>query len=165
MNNKIKSLIKDRLFNEQMDCLQRLNAISDTKSQLDQLKSFLDKLEAKEEAFRFQEWFEKIVSLYPIDEYDWVRDNEFDIHIGFYYHGNLLAACLTKDRDGLCWGIRCQNKTIPLDLATTIHSSVQLVLPRAQSTDWWPAWDRTIYENGLKRFLTLMEWVTENRDQ
>lgn len=164
MNNKIQILIKDKLFNEQMDCLQRLDAITDAKNQLDQLKSFLDKLEEKEESIRFQEWFDQIVNQYPIDEYEWVRDNEFDIHIDFYYHGYLLSACLTID-NGLCWGIRCQNKTIPKKWAATLHSSVQLFLPRAQTTEWWPAWDYTSYENGLDRFLTLMKWVIENEDQ
>lgn len=164
MNSKIQQLLKEKLFNEQMDCLQRLDVISDTKNQLDQMKSFLDKLEEKEEAIRFQEWFDEIIKRYPIEEYDWVRDNEFDIHINFLFHGNLLSACLTID-NGLCWGIRCQNKVMPKKWATTLHSSVQLALPRAQTTEWWPAWDYTSYKNGLERFLTLMAWVIENEDQ
>lgn len=164
MNNKIQQLLKDKLFNEQMDCLQRLDVITDTKNQLDQLKSFLDKLEEKEESNRFQEWFDEITKRYPIEEYDWVRDNEYDIHIDFLFHGNLLSACLTID-NGLCWGIRCQNKAMPKKWATTLHSLVQLVLPRAQTTEWWPAWDYTSYKNGLDRFLTLMAWVIENEDQ
>lgn len=164
MNHKIQSLIKDKLFDEQMDSLQRLTAITDAKKQLDQLKSFLDKLEEKEETIRFQEWFDQIVSHYPIDEYEWLRDNEYDIHIDFYYHGYLLSACLTID-NGLCWGIKCQNKTMPKKWATTLHSSVQLVLPRAQFDEGWPAWDYTSYENGLDRFLTLMKWVIDNEDQ
>ena len=164
MNNKIQQLLKDKLFNEQMDCLQRLDVITDTKNQLDQLKSLLDKLEEKEESIRFQEWFDEISKRYPIKEYDWVRDNECDIHIDFLFHGNLLSACLTID-NGLCWGIRCQNKVMPKKWASTLHSSVQLVLPRAQTTEWWPAWDYTSYKNGLDRFLTLMAWVIENEDQ
>lgn len=164
MNHKIQSLIKDKLFDEQMDCLQRLTAISDAKNQLDQLKSFLDKLEEKEKVIRFRDWFDQIVKHYPIDEYEWVRDNEYDIHIDFYYHGNLLSACLTID-NGLCWGIRCKNKPMPKKWAMILHSSVQLVLPRAQFDETWPAWDYTSYENGLDRFLTLMTWVIDNEDQ
>ena len=54
---------------------------------------------------------------------------------------------------------------MPKKWASTLHSSVQLVLPRAQTTEWWPAWDYTSYKNGLDRFLTLMAWVIENEDQ
>jgi len=164
MNNKIQSLIKEKLFTEDMSCIQRLNVISDTKEQLDQLKSYLEKLEKKQETLRFQEWFDRLISVYPIDEYEWIRDNAYDIHLDFQYHGYNLSACLTID-DDLCWGIRCQTKPIPKKWISSIHSSVQLFLPRAQSTDWWPAWDYTSYENGLDRFLTLIKWVLENEDQ
>ena len=164
MNNKIQSLIKEKLFTEDMNCLQRLNVISDTKSQLDQLKSYLEKLEEKQETLRFQEWFDQLVSIYPVSEYEWSRDNPYDIHLDFQYHGYNLSACLTID-GGLFWGIRCQTKPIPKRWITSIHSSVQLFLPRVQSNDWWPAWDYTSYENGLNRFLTLIEWVLENEDQ
>lgn len=164
MNNKIQSLIKEKLFTEDMNCLQRLNVISDAKALLDQLKSYLEKIEEKQETLRFQEWFDQLISLYPIDEFDWIRDNPHDIHIDFQYHGYNLSACLTID-EGLCWGIRCKTKPIPQKWITSVHSSVQLFLPRAQSTDWWPAWDYTSYENGLDRFLTLIKWVLENEDQ
>lgn len=165
MNNKIQSLIKETLFTEDLNSLQRLNIISDTKGQIDRLKSYLEKLEEKEEAIRFQEWFDQLVIQYPVDEYDWVRDNPYDIHIDFQYHGYNMSACLTIDEGILCWGIVCQNKQLPKKWVSSIHSSVQLLLPRAQSNDWWPAWDNTSYENGLDRFLTLLKWVLENEDQ
>lgn len=165
MNSKIQSFIKEKLFTEDMDCLQRLNVISDTKHQIDQIQAILDKLEKKEKSSRFQEWFDQITLSYPVDDYQWVRDNEYDIHIEFIYHGYLLAACLTID-DRLCWGIKCiKNKPLPKKWAESLHSSVQLVLPRAQFADLWPAWDYTSYENGLERFLTLIRWVIENEDQ
>ncbi len=164
MNNKIQSLIKEKLFTEDMNSLQRLNALSDTKKQLDQLKSYLEKLEAKQEAHRFQEWFDQLVCEYPIEEFEWIRDNPYDIHIDFVYHGYKMSACLTKD-GGLCWGIRCHKWPIPQKWIDSVHSSVQLFLPRAQSADWWPAWDNTSYENGLERFITLIKWVLENEDQ
>ena len=164
MNNKIQSLIKEKLFTDDMSCIQRLNVISDTKTQLDQLKSYLEKLEEKQETMRFQEWFDQLVCEYPIEEFEWIRDNPYDIHIDFVYHGYKMSACLTKD-GGLCWGIRCHKWPIPQKWIDSIHSSVQLFLPRAQSADWWPAWDITSYENGLDRFMTLIKWVLENEDQ
>ncbi len=164
MNNKIQSLIKEKLFTEDMNSLQRLNALSDTKKQLDQLKSYLENLEAKQEAHRFQERFDQLVREYPIEEFEWIRDNPYDIHIDFVYHGYKMSACLTKD-GGLCWGIRCHKWPIPQKWIDSVHSSVQLFLPRAQSADWWPAWDNTSYENGLERFITLIKWVLENEDQ
>lgn len=95
MNHKIQSLIKDKLFDEQMDCLQRMTVITDAKNQLDQLKSFLDKLEEKEETIRFQEWFDKIVSHYPTDEYEWVRDNEYSYRLLLSW---IFVVCVPNDR-------------------------------------------------------------------
>lgn len=165
MNNKIQSLLKEKLFTEDMNCLQRLNVISDAKEQLDQLKSHLEKLEGKQEALRFQEWFDQLVSIYPLDQYEWVRDNPYDIHIDFQYHGYNLAACLTIDGGSLCWGIKSYKWPIPQKWIRALHSSAQVFLPRAQSDDWWPAWDYTSYENGLDRYLTLIKWVLENEDR
>lgn len=164
MNSKIQSLLMTKLFNETMDSLQRLNVIGDTKAQLEQLMSFLEKLEEKEESKRFQEWFDQLITLYPIENYNWIRDDEYDIHIDFKFHGYSLSACLTIDNGVLCWGIKCKNKVLPKKWANDLYTSVQLFLPRAQYEEWWPAWDKTSYENGLERFITLMKWVIENQD-
>lgn len=158
MNHKIESLIKERLFTENMTTVEKLNAISDIKTQISDLKTHLETLEKKQETERFQEWFNELIEQYPLDEYDWKRDNPTDIHISFNYHNNSLAACLTID-EGLCWGIRCENKTMPAKWAKELQSQVQVYLPKVQSTDWWPAWDYTSYENGLNRFRTLLECV------
>lgn len=101
---------------------------------------------------------------YPLEDYEWVRDNDHDIHIDFEYQGYSLSACLTI-KNSLFWGRVCKNRAIPKKWNSAIHSSIQLFLPRAQSTDWWPAWNYTSYENGLERFLTLMNWVIENEGQ
>lgn len=160
MNNKISSIINDRLFNQNMSTLEKLNILSDTMKQLDNLKSDLESLEEKEIACRFQEWFEELIKQYPLEDYNWIRDNETDIHVDFLYHGYKLAACLTID-DGLCWGIKCINKPLAKKYSAELHSEVQLYLPRVQSSENWPAWDYTSYANGLDRFLTLMKCIKE----
>lgn len=156
MNNKISSIIKERLFDKNMSTPEKLNVLSDTMEQLDNLKSNLEILQEKEIACRFQEWFNDLIKQYPLVDYNWIRDNETDIHVDFLYHGYKLAACLTID-NGLCWGIKCINKPLTKKYSAELHSEVQLYLPRVQSEEWWPAWDYTSYANGLERFITLIK--------
>lgn len=163
MNHKLNSLIKDKLFTSDMSIMQRLNVLSDTKDQLDELKSYLEDIEEKEEIARFQEWFKELTSRYPSEEYDWVRDDEKDIHIDFNYQGYRLSASLTID-GGLCWGITDAKQRLPKKWVKEIHSQVLIYLPKAQCNDCWPAWDWTSYENGLTRYLQLLECVFSIED-
>ena len=165
MKNRIKQQINDKLFNEDMGLLEHLQVIEDTMSQLETLKSYLDELEWSDKAIRFQEWFEQLVKVYPIEMYKWERNDDWNIHIDFQYHGYNLSAVLTVDNGLLYCGIVRIDNQIPEEIQSSIHSSVQLLFPSALSTNKWPAYKETNYENGLERFLTLMKWVLVNRDQ
>lgn len=164
MNKKFESLIKDRIFTENMNTVEKLNAISDMDEQIDELKSYLEKLKERQQCLRFQEWFKHLTKIYPLDEYSWKRNSDTDIHLEFDYHGYRLAACLTID-NGLCWGIRNVNRKIPNEWASDLRSEIQVHLPKVRQSEWWPAWDYTSFENGLDRFLTLLDCVSSIKDK